>query len=411
MTIGDIYNLELPENFYGGTVDFVSGVATQLYDENGNELATPIIYNLTPQQVSLNEGTNNVWSENGDVTIRTVEGYEDVLALRRLPLTATVLGAGIAGNTMLAITRAEDFFLERPDEKETGGFKGDTVVQVNQSGEAQITIERDDLIDTFDDGAKYLITASVQDGFGQSATTTLEFMVVWEHQALPAEGTARVEDGVGKIRAIKPSTASDTDTVDIYRLSADAPELIYKGAPFNQTIIDPYPTIGEFGGYRIVLVTADGDYITQDNEPDWLDIQAGLETLFQYIDFAGRELELKYNVDLDSAWAKKFHVTNYLGGGVEGFWEEGINRNDSVKGIVPLDLDPDTYEFVHRLGRYLGKCQVRTKAGSNFTANIDVSENSTFNSPAHPHSVSFGITKIDNTSLDGMTEEDWQNGL
>ena len=373
------------------------------------ELATPTDLTFTPQTVSLNSGTNNVWSDAGDVTVKVADAVESGYYLTEMPLSVTVTGAGTAGRTLLAIKRAEDYFLERPDEDESGGFEGDTIIQISQDGEDQILIERDALIGKFDDGATYRIIATITDNLGQVAEAEKLFTVRWAHQAVMATGTAVIENDIGIIRPTMPSGALESDHVDIYRLSTDKPELLYENAVFGETYVDPHPTIGEFGGYRLVLVTANGDYITEQDTPSWIDIPAGLETLFQFIDFDGRHLIIKYNVDLDSSYQKQFTVTRYLGGRVEGHWEQGVIKNGGIKGAVPLDLDPETYEQINRLGRYLGRCRVRTKAGANYVADIQVSENSTYNSPAHPHSITLTITKVDNVTPDGLTLADWEN--
>ena len=437
---GTTYETDLEQTVYGGDADVVNGTGTSewanIASYNGEtitepwlssmdvysagatpttgaqvvyKLATPTDLSFTPQQVSLNSGTNNVWSDAGDVTVKVADAVESGYYLTEMPLSVTVTGAGTAGRTLLAIKRAEDYFLERPDEDESGGFEGDTIIQISQDGEDQILIERDALIGKFDDGATYRIIATITDNLGQVAEAEKLFTVRWEHQAVMAQGTAEIQDGIALIRPTMPSGALESDHVDIYRLSTDKPELLYENAAFGETYVDPHPTIGEFGGYRLVLVTANGDYITEQDTPSWIDIPAGLETLFQYIDFDGRHLIVKYNVDLDSSYQKQFTVTRYLGGRVEGHWEQGVIKNGGIKGVVPLDLDPETYEQLNRLGRYLGRCRVRTKAGANYVADIQVSENSTYNSPAHPHSITLTITKVDNVTPDGLTLADWEN--
>ena len=97
---GDTYTTALGRTVYGGTLDVVSGELTvtdaNIASYNGEtlpatwisdrdeyasgttpttgaqvvyELATPQTYQLTPQEVSLLQGTNNVWSDGGDVTL------------------------------------------------------------------------------------------------------------------------------------------------------------------------------------------------------------------------------------------------------------------------------------------------------------------------------------------------------
>ena len=122
---------------------------------------------------------------------------------------------------------------------------------------------------------------------------------------------------IAKITPIAPSGAVSSDTCDIYRLTADKPELIYKGASFGTTYVDPYPGFGDACGHRLVTVTANGDYATASglgwrdadvNDGDFLDEEQMI------IDVDGEQIELPYNLELSNKWNKDFKRTSYLGG-------------------------------------------------------------------------------------------------
>lgn len=372
------------------------------------ELATPTDLQTTPTDVELLTGVNNI-SADGDMELTIADMIESGYYLKELPLTATVTGAGPGGQTSLRIERAESYELDGPDDKTRNGFEGAAAAEVQQAGENQIEVDLADLIGRLDDGARYRIRASVQDAAGQSAEAEpVEFTVLWNKQASIPGGTAEIENGVAIITPEAPENANEGDTVDIYRLSADRPELIVRGGTFGTQYVDPYPTLNEFGGYRIVTVTEYGDYITEANEMAWTDIRTNNDSLFQYIDFDGNQLELKYNAELSNTWTKQFTATRYLGGSIRGDWLEGTQQEANVNGIVLRDIDQDTYKMLRALGDFSGICHVRTTDGSNFTANINVQIGSTYNSPGHPESVTLTITRVDNPRADGMTLAEWQ---
>ena len=271
-----------------------------------------------------------------------------------------------------------------------------------------MTVDLTNLVGRFDDGAKYRIVATIQDELGQRSEAVKDFTVQWSHQAVIATGTAVIDGDIAKITPTKPNGASDDDYVDVYRLSCDAPELIFSHAHFGDTVVDPYPTLGDTGGYRLVLVTKNGDYITEDNLPSWVDVKAGLTTQYQYIDFDGERLPLKYNVKLDETKQKTFDVTHYLGGSVQGDFLAGTEGSGTVNGTIPYMLDPADFITLRDLMRYTGLCHVRTKIGSNYVANVEVQDGSSHDGPGGMHDASLAITQVDNPELDGVLLTDWQ---
>ena len=119
-----------------------------------------------------------------------------------------------------------------------------TIAIYSQTGEAPITIS--DTIGSLDDGAGYRIIATVQDSLGQSAETSIDFEVHWAHQALIPDARVSVDhyNMVAFLKPVAPTGAALTDVCDIYRLTADKPELIYPGAEFGEIYVDPFPALG-----------------------------------------------------------------------------------------------------------------------------------------------------------------------
>lgn len=204
---------------------------------------------------------------------------------------------------------------------------------------------------------------------------------------------------------------STIDVCDIYRLSVDKPELIYEGAIFGETYVDPYPTIGEYGGHRFVCRTPNGDYITDEDEIAWLDTgeEDGdrFETHSNIIDFDGERVFLLYEVDLSSSWSKDFQETRYLGGSIQGDWNPGVSRTGSMNVTTVSDYDQETIRLMHKLANYPGVCHVRTKDGASFSADVQVNETYEYTRAPRFNKYDLSITRVDAETLDAMTLDDW----
>lgn len=354
-----------------------------------------------------------------EIPIDAGEGEEPVirtdLSLTQFPITCKATGAGKGGITTYIIERAETYLMDRPDESEHRGFKGETIVKKNQNGEEPIEINQEDLIGFLDDGAIYRLIATVKDTYGQTDETSVEFYVHWNHQAIipTAEISIDKEETVTFITPIKPEGWIEGDVCDIYRLSVDRPELIVENGSFDTKYVDPYPTLGDFGGHRVVYKTINGDYITEDNEPAWddYDVESYPELkhdLFGIIiDFDGDRLELPYNIALSNSWKKGFTVTKYLGGSIQGDWDPGIERTVSASTAIPVEVTPDKIELLRKLATYPGVCHVRTPDGSSYSANIEVKDDREEKWTTRVSKVSLDITKIDSESTDGITYDEW----
>lgn len=346
-----------------------------------------------------------------DITFHPVLRVADDITntLTALPLTATVTGAG-EGTTTLSIVRAETYHVTRPDESDIYSFEGETVATYTQMGEAEIVINREDLIGRLDDGAPYRLVATVQDGLGQTASAEMPFVVAWDHQAEIPDGTVTIDTDhlAAMLVPVAPEHVAVGDTCDIYRLSVDKPQLVYEGATYGQTYVDPYPAVGEYSGYRFVMKTIDGDYITVDNELAWTDVDADVDSEYNIIDFDGGRAMLIYNIDVSNKWKKDFKETQYLGGSVQGDWNPAVSRTSSVSSVAISATDRETIETMRRLATHAGLCHVRTKEGSSYSADVQVSESYAVSNGHKLASFSLSITRVDPDDLDGMTLAEWE---
>ena len=345
-----------------------------------------------------------------DVTVTDDDGEDrTVHALTALPLTATVTGIGNGGTTSLTITRTASFHLERPDGSELDGFSGETILSYTQDDDEAITIGYADLIGSLDDGGEYRLTATVTDSIGQTASVSEDFTVLWARQAIVPDGEVIIDrDNYAAIlKPIAPTGTIQSDVCDIYRLSADKPALVYRGAVFGEKYVDPYPTIGENGGYRFVFRTVDGDYTTADGGLAFYDCYDDvLELTDTIINFGGETLVLQYNLDVSHSWEKGFVSERFLDGSVKGFWNAGVGRSGDISSVSIPMLEEDVISALRRLSEYEGRCHLRTPDGSSFPADIQVSESWNHDKRWTMADFQFNITRTD-SEPEGIRYADW----
>lgn len=390
-----------PEAWEDGTEHYLrlrvtseSGQMSEWSDVVTIVVAEPLVIN--PTQISL----RLISIDDG------AQGLRPIMALESLPLTATILGAGAGGTTTLELVRAASYVMNRPDESLFNGYEGETVCRISQSGEGQMTINLSDLIGTLDDGAPYRVIATIQDDYGQSDSWSLDFEVHWTHQAVIPDGEVEISDGIAVITPVAPEDYTSGDTCDVYRLSADRPVKVLEGAEFGTDYVDPYPAVGDFGGYRFVYMTINGDYITEDNELAWLDVMGGIADQVTIIDFDGNQIILPYNLEVSNNWEKDFKETRYLGGSIQGDWNVGVHRGASVGTEVATD-DQNLIAMMRRLAVYPGICHVRTPEGSSFAADVQVKEVQSYSVAGKIATFDMSITRVDSSGLDGLPLDEW----
>lgn len=364
--------------------------------------------------------------KNVAVVIDTEEGTtENRFSLIKMPFSVTIGGAGTTSSCNVIIERADDYYLYRPDDNDEMGYRGETVASLSRMGNGTITVKQSDLYGYMDDGAKYNIVLTIRDIYGQEASISRPFEVHWEHQALMP--TADIEmDNEHNVAIITPSVPEDTvvgegDTCDIYRLSADKPELILSNGSFFEKYVDLYPTLGESGGYRIVYKTVNGDYIVDDADGGrriaWYDtrqegVEAYLDQFAIIINFEREEIVLPYDITVSHSWKKDFQSTRYLGGTIVGDWNPGVDRTSSIKTTVTVNEENDDNEDstvykMRMLADYAGACHIRTPDGSSFTANIDVSEDREAKWVRRKATFDLSITRVAPQAEEVMTYDRW----
>lgn len=366
------------------------------YDEEGDEISSPTL---------------------DDIDEYYVAAERTVLALTEMPMTIEVDGAGPGSTTTIIIERSQDFKMRRPDESTLDGYEGETILSKTFDNDGEFTITNDDLIGHLDDRAPYRIIAIAQDSFGQTAEASLEFEVHWEHQAIVPDATATIDVDYD-VAILEPklpagATVTEGDVCDIYRLSIDAPQLIYEGAEFGEKYVDEYPTIGIHGGYRFVYRTYNNDYTTANNRIAWYNTTEHdneiLDREAVIINFDGNQVALPYGFSVDTSWQKDFTETKYLGGSIQGDWNPAVSRTSNIQATVfdGDELDDDTVSMLRKLAVYAGICHVRTPEGSSYAANVDVSESRETRGFNIVPKYTLSVTRVDSQALDGITYDQW----
>jgi hypothetical protein len=336
----------------------------------------------------------------------TVTDSLDNGELTEMPLTVSVSGAGTGGQTMISVRRYGTNKVVRPDGKTADGFDGETIFTRAFNGNvSSFDIDVNDLVGRLDDGAYYLLECVVYDRFGQKVVSTELFKVAWDHQAEIPDVTLEVlaADKAVKITPVAPASYAAGDMAYIYRLSKDKPELIMVGE-YGETYVDPFPA--SKGGYRVVDVTANGDYLT-DVQPAWIDKPHGLVIDDMMIDFDGGEsIALPYNLTVSNSWAKDFKRTVYLNGSVQGDWNKAVTRDASLS-TVTIKADDELIERMRELAVNPQICHVRTPDGSSYDADLQVSESAEYGSQL----VSFDIKaqRVDPQEFEAMTLTEWND--
>lgn len=343
--------------------------------------------------------------------------------LTTLPLTVTVGGADNGGIVTVYIERGQAYFEEAPDEDRRGGYEGELMAMVTREGSGMVSIDKDAIRGFLNDSAQFRIVAIVTDDFGKSAPVTMDFEVAWSHQAVLPSATREVDvdNMIAMISATAPEEAVEGDVIDIYRLSADKPELIVEGGTFGETYVDPYPAFGQYGGHRVVYRTLNGDITTEGGVLAWVDLDgsvdasiegaetdARLNSTLTVINFGNDRIDLEYNMSLSHSWEKDFQEVQYLGGSVQGYWNPAVSRKATVDSVAVSYEDTELIRLMRRLAVYDGICHVRTPEGSSFAADVQVSEDRSYDTAGKIVGFSLSITRVDPERLDGMTLAEWQ---
>ena len=390
-----------------------SGVRTDIYGKTGALVSQTLNDGMETQQYFQSfdyfpGGRLSVTKrdlEDGGYSIRSESIKDGPLFAKKLPIDVTVTGAGSTGKTSVSIVRSGYYQIKRPDGRIHGGdgFDGEVIATKSQTGEALISFGKEDLMGYMDDGATYVLTASIEDSYGQTqAGEVPAFTVQWDEKPEQPSGSVK-GDPYQRIAVI--NSGSGNGTVDIYRLSLGLPELIIKDGTPGVDYVDPYPAFGDFGGHRIVMKNSSGDYVDKDRALTWEDMDDDLTPQGVVIDWEGKQVILPYNIDIDNDFKKDFERTVYLGGSIQGDWNPGVTHDISISCDWTRDDDVNRIELMNDLALYAGICHVRTPEGRSVSA--DVTVRSSVKNEKRTISYTLSVSVVDPEGLDGVTLDAW----
>ena len=172
-----------------------------------------------------------------------------------------------------------------------------------------------------------------------------------------------------QIALTPPPNAIESDVYDIYRMTGDGARLIGSGFPLTHTAVDEYAPLGQdlTNSYRIAVRTADGDVA-------FSDFEYVLETEGLRLDWAGGYVEYPYGVSIGDSYSKDVDVRKHLDGSIAGYWNQGVERKQSLNTDLIKIIQQDDIETTRQLARYTGPVFVRTKEGTAFEADVQVTD-------------------------------------
>ena len=177
-----------------------------------------------------------------------------------------------------------------------------------------------------------------------------------------------------QITLTPPPNYAQTDVYDIYRMTGDGAYLIGQSFPLTYVAKDEYAPFGEdlTNYYRIAVRTVDGDVA-------FTDVEYTLEYDGIRIDWQNGYLEFPYSVSIADSYSKDVAIRKHLNGGIHGYWNQGVQRKgslstDAIKIIQKSDID-----LTRQLARYTGPAFVRTREGTAFEADVQITDLSTKN--------------------------------
>ena len=411
----------------GSTISYGSVIAHTGSDQNvlvTRTWARGSRYNLACR-VRAASGRYSDWSVPVSVYCPnrpTVEFSNTVITNNVMTSLSGVVRVGLTSdgpaNYSVYIRRARDYHVDRPDDGVYDGYENEIIWAASgyHYGGAQAydhSITKANLIGELDDGAVYVLVATITDEYGQTVTREMPFRVNWTHKASIAKPAVKADVRMMAMR-ITPKTPTgyaSGDTFDIYRITADQPELIVKDGTYGTTYVDPYPAFGKMCGHRVVAKTATGSYISSTGSLTWYDLDYSdgdvIECNALVIDANGMQIQLPYNIELTNRWQKDFKRTSYLGGSVQGDWNPAVLRDLTAKTVIIKNQETGALLDLRDLAAYAGPAHIRTPDGSSFSCDIQVTEDATYDDKKVSYSLA--VKGINPAEPDGMTLEAWRD--
>lgn len=224
------------------------------------------------------------------------------------------------------------------------------------------------------DWCGYSAQCTLTDG-STGLSTGLEpalFSVKWAHQAVEPGGTVTVDESdlSATITVAAPTGSSQTDVIDLYRVTPGGSYLIASGRTFGTAITDPYAPFKSLRSdvelrYRTVLRTTDGDM-------EFTDIPYELVSSDLRLDWDTDNVELPYNIANSDSFAKDFERRVHADGSAGGFWSPAVEHHGSLSTELIKFESAEQRESLMAMANHAGPVFVRTPDGMAYCANADL---------------------------------------
>ena len=310
--------------------------------------------------------------------------YYGGLVLTALPLTLTLGGTSDLFDVSIRCANSTSF----PSPGVTRRISAGTNVAWASScapGNADIITDRGVLAG----GGQYDVTVIGRDATtgAKSEPVTFGFTVDWENEAQEPTVNVEIVNGDGHVTVTANAGGSVTDTLDIWRKTADGAVKCASDAAFGEEYIDKVPPYGWSGNAYIAQVT------TIDGDTCWVEGTYSLPSPGVTVNWEDESVILPWNIDFSCDYSTQFEARAHLDGSRTGYWQAGGDRTASASGVLRKDADIDEINSFRRLGKYAGIAFVRDTRGKAFACNADVTVAESYSSGAVDIDIS--MTEVD----------------
>ena len=165
-----------------------------------------------------------------------------------------------------------------------------------------------------------------------------------------------------------PDGAANGDMYDVYRKNANKYDLVASGLGLSDTLVDRHAPFGSNAilDYVIACRTVDGDI-----EAATYAYELPVNVL--RFDWESTYVELPWNVEMDESFEKSFESREHVDGSVNGYFDKAVKATGSFRSAANRAGGYDQVNAVRQLAEYSGAVFCRTKQGTAFQCNVDVS--------------------------------------
>lgn len=287
--------------------------------------------------------------------------------LTAMPLSMVLGGSG--DGWTLKVVEASESQLAKPDGT-IYKAKGSVVAlfSTSESGTSQdpLTVVESGIVG----GSNYDVEVVCTDSSTglSSEPVTLSFNATWARTAVAPSCSVEVSDGTARVTVTEGTGALSSDTLNIWRVTADGAYLVASDVESGEVYVDKVPPYGWSDcSYIAESVTADGD-------SKWSYGSYSLPSTGEVtFNWGEKSASLPWNIEWNDSYSTIFEARAHMDGSRNGFWQAGHDRSATTSGALKRDGQESLVNLLRELGSYDGLAFVRAKPGIAFPANVDVS--------------------------------------